>query len=424
MRRAFVSLYLVLVLSILAIGWGLDRLWEAYQQEPADIRAEQALLQVIQQTAHTSDPTALIRQLNEQTDAHLQLLPLSELSGQTLLDRLQQGETLRLADHRGRYFLYQQLQGQPYAIALETFAEEPRGRGLETLLAALFFVAIAAVVLIWVWPLGRDLGKLERGVQTLGSDYRHQRVSLPNRSTAFPLAQAFNRMADRILQLLQIQKEMTHAVSHELRTPLARMKFALEMIGDSEDLECIRQRLAGMRDDVAEIDQLVNQLLHYARFEQDRPPLEMKAGDIESLAEQIIQRLQEEHSSKSATIVCRENVFVCDWPLMERALLNLIQNALRYGRHQVLVALDKRDGDFVIEVEDDGPGVPDAERQRIFESFVRLRQTESQAAGFGLGLAIVARIAQWHNGHIAVTDSHLGGARFTLRWPADINSPA
>lgn len=70
-----------------------------------------------------------------------------------------------------------------------------------------------------------------------------------------------------------------------------------------------------------------------------------------------------------------------------------------------------------VQVDDDGPGVPEAERQRIFDSFVRLRQTESQGAGFGLGLAIVARIADWHNGRVSVGQSHLGGARLTLLWP-------
>src|SRR5690625_5708397 len=151
-----------------------------------------------------------------------------------------------------------------------------------------------------------------------------------------------------------------------------------------------------MKNDVAEMDQLVSQLLNYARFEQHRLALNCEAGDMPNLASDIVLRLTGHDPQRSAQqIYIQADVphpLVCDWPLMERALLNLVQNALHYSRSQVRIRLLSDAKSFYIEVEDDGPGIPADEQQRVFESFVRLRQSlETHATGFGLGLAKIGR---------------------------------
>jgi len=103
---------------------------------------------------------------------------------------------------------------------------------------------------------------------------------------------------------------------------------------------------------------------------------------------------------------------------MARALGNLIQNGLCYSKSSLFITVEQEGDDCCIHIDDDGPGVPSKDWEKIFEPFARLDTSRDRATGgYGLGLAIVSRILAWHNGQISVGDSPLGGARFTLRWP-------
>lgn len=103
---------------------------------------------------------------------------------------------------------------------------------------------------------------------------------------------------------------------------------------------------------------------------------------------------------------------------METVLQNLLQNAARFAQQKIHVELAATQDHYQLIVEDDGPGIADADKERIFDSFVRLQSEDvAQASGFGLGLAIVRRIVQWHGGDVSLKDSSLGGAKFVVRWP-------
>jgi len=391
--RAFFSLYLLIVLSIVTVGWGLDGLWETWNPE--------------------------------KPFSDVQVLQLQDFSGSTLLDRIASGEQVAFNDEQGKSYLYQKLDKLPLVLSIEH--TPPPSPWLEIFLGVIFYVALALAIFFWIWPLSRDLSKLERHTKSLGTQDPDQRVSLPPQSAAYSLAAAFNRMGDRILYLLNIQKEMTNAVSHELRTPLARMKFALAMAEDSSDLTQIKSRLSGIKEDVDEMDELVNQILHYANFDQSNPDLNWTQGDMLNLCQQIVRRLQANTSQTEKQVKVEFHArgqdskapFCCDWTLMERAVLNLIQNALRHCHSVVNITLDNSEGAYAITVDDDGSGIPEASRTAVFESFVRLRNVnEGQSSGFGLGLTIVRRIAQWHHGQVSASESPEGGARFTLSWTA------
>lgn len=106
-------------------------------------------------------------------------------------------------------------------------------------------------------------------------------------------------------------------------------------------------------------------------------------------------------------------------------LRNLLYNAIRYARGQVRVRFGRSSPDmWTLQVDDDGPGIPEADRQRVFESFVQLGERRSQKGGYGLGLAIVERVIEWHGGEVSVGDSDLGGASFAARWPQSFETRA
>jgi signal transduction histidine kinase len=118
--------------------------------------------------------------------------------------------------------------------------------------------------------------------------------------------------------------------------------------------------------------------------------------------------------------VCDEThgqVIVCEWTLMQTAIQNLIHNALGYAKSSISITTKILPDYFLIEIDDDGPGVPQDQQNYIFESFVRIYSEVTNRSGFGLGLALVKRIMEWHLGFVNCTRSPLGGAKFTLKWP-------
>ncbi len=427
MKRAFLSLYLLIVLATLGLGWALDQLWSAYQGNQPEQAPGATLTDALQLSSagqSLEQTRAVIHDLASRGQADVRLIPLADISGERIKQRLETGESLSFEDASGNLYHYRKLLDHPQVIVIGEVIPET-SRRFESLLAVLFYSALAAVVFFWLWPLTRDLSRLEQRAEELGRNPEAALVELRGHSAAQRLARAFNQMARRIRDLMRSQREMTHAVSHELRTPLARMKFALEMADASKDPEDLRSKLQSLKADVAEMDQLVNQLLHYARFEQ-QPDLHLTPGDMSGLLEDLWQRLSG-HLEQPPRLYLHTDTdpVVCDWPLMERALHNLLQNALRYAQERVDVTLATTDDQIIIQVEDDGPGIPEEERERIFDSFVRLRNApELHSAGFGLGLAIVHRVMQWHRGSVQVDTATTGGARFTLRWPSEAGKPA
>jgi signal transduction histidine kinase len=235
----------------------------------------------------------------------------------------------------------------------------------------------------------------------------------------YPFANVFNAMATRLDEILRSQKEMTLAVSHELRTPLARMKFALAITEEQRLPDGLQRQLSSINRDILEMESLINSFLAYAAFDQQSQQLSQREGHIQDLIQNIINRLSN-HQDGNIQIEVRDETYgqaiVCEWSLMQTAIQNLIHNALGYAKTSICVTIKITPTDFMIEVEDDGPGVPEDQRNRIFESFVRIYSELPNRSGFGLGLALVKRIMDWHLGVVTCSTSILGGAKFTLKW--------
>ena len=156
-----------------------------------------------------------------------------------------------------------------------------------------------------------------------------------------------------------------------------------------------------------------------ARLERDAPVLDVQSHALADWVRRAVDGVRA--SAASVTFQCEAPataVSACfDDRFMTRALGNVLRNAARHARAEVRVSAAVTLGACVIHVDDDGPGVPASEHERIFEPFVRL-DANRDGGGYGLGLAIARRILRWHDGDIAVHASPLGGARFSLRWPA------
>lgn len=290
-------------------------------------------------------------------------------------------------------------------------ARQVRDRPNPTFWITAFLALVALAVAVGAYPIARGLSRrLERlkdGVDRFGSDLG-ARVRVEGRDEVAALAASFNRSAQRIEELVAAHRLLLANCSHELRTPLARIAVAASLLGDGADPKT-RQSL---KQDVDELDQLIEQILLASRLEA-LPVLEQREPvDLLALAAEEAARYDLEASGVPVSVSG-------DRLLLRRLIRNLIENARRYGGDGPIDISVQRAGDrAVLEVADRGPGVPEAERQRIFEPFYRPAGSRENGRGSGLGLALVLDIAHRHGGNAVCLAADGGGSRFRVDLPA------
>lgn len=273
------------------------------------------------------------------------------------------------------------------------------------LLAALALMLVA--IAVGSYPLVRRItGRLERlqaRVEALGAGDLAARVNIEGRDEVATLARSFNHAAERIERLVGAQKDLLAHVSHELRTPLTRIRMALELLPGDARPE-LRARLA---HDIGELDALIGELLLASRLDAG-PPLRPEAVDLLALA-------AEEAAACGVEVSGRPVVVQGDARLLRRLIRNLLDNARRHapGGAVEVVVEPLSQGGARLTVADHGPGIPEPERDRIFEPFYRVPGT-AHSEGAGLGLALVRQIARHHGGDVRCSPHAGGGTVFEV----------
>ena len=283
-------------------------------------------------------------------------------------------------------------------------------------------------VMIGVFPVARRLTQrlegLQRGVQRWGEGDLSARLPEGGHDEVADLSRRFNAAAQRIehlmdsqAALLQSQKSLLANASHELRSPLARIRMAVELAGTGGS-PAAREEI---QRNIGELDLLVDEILLASRLDAREADL----GTVEQV--DLIGLVAEESARVGAGFELAEGADAVLVPgvvkLLRRAVRNLLENAVRHGQRtgrggEVTAALSLQGGQAVLHVDDRGPGVPPDQRERIFEPFYRMPGASERDGGVGLGLALVRSIAERHGGRVDCDNRAGGGARFTLRLPA------
>jgi signal transduction histidine kinase len=289
------------------------------------------------------------------------------------------------------------------------------------LLLLLFGLLLGIALSVW-WlarPLVRHIYHLAHVSREIGAGRLDVQADENAPAPLGKLAEDVNQMARQLGQLAQEQQAMTGAVAHELRTPIANLRFALDLTRDCDDVERLREQIAEMDVDIDALDDLVDELLTYARLRQSGVAVSQKAILLKPVLAQLLNKLEPLQPALQYQLDCEEGVQLDgnERDLL-RAVSNLLRNAQRYAHKHVQVSVALSTDWVTLAVEDDGPGIPPSERERVLLPFTRLDQSRNRTSGgFGLGLAIVQRIVQQHHGRIVVEDSALGGIRFCMRFP-------
>lgn len=289
-------------------------------------------------------------------------------------------------------------------------------------LALLGFIAIslALPVFIWMRPHWQDMLKLESAAQRFGEGHLTERIHFDSGSSFDRLGIAFNQMADNINALIASKKQLIDGIAHELRTPLVRLRYRLEM---SENLTGAESQ--ALNRDIGQLEALIEELLTYARLDRPQTELHLSSPDLPVWLQTHINDVQSVNPQRKLLTAITPGAYgALDMRLMERVLDNLMNNAMRYSETTLRIGLDLQGSQAILCVEDDGPGIEPAEREKVFEPFVRLDPSRDRATGgCGLGLAIVRSIAQAMGGSVRCEASELGGARFVFSWPIYHNLP-
>ncbi|AVO41262.1 HAMP domain-containing sensor histidine kinase [Simplicispira suum] len=273
---------------------------------------------------------------------------------------------------------------------------------------------VGIAVALGVFPIIRRLllrlEVLQRGVQRFGSGDLAARVPEQGHDEVADLSRQFNAAAARIEALVASHKSLLANASHELRSPLTRIRMGLALMDGEHPSPQFRREI---ERNISELDQLVEEILLASRLDAR----EADVGDIESV--DLVGLAAEECARVGADLEASgEDIEVTGVAkLLRRALRNLLENARRYSKGEVTVILQRSNGWAQVRVCDHGPGVPEAQRERIFEPFYRLPGASERAGGVGLGLALVRSIATRHQGSVHCEDHAGGGACFVLRLP-------
>jgi signal transduction histidine kinase len=272
--------------------------------------------------------------------------------------------------------------------------------------AAIILTSLAAALV--ARRVTRPLSKLAEAASQVARGGQAPRVPEQGPDDVRRAATAFNAMTDQVTRTLESQRQLLSAVGHDLRTPITALRINAEFVQDAETRERLEKNLQELQD-------LTEAVLSAARgvgWERRRKI------DLAALIESLCADMEERHEPVSwephapATLTCRPDE-------IRRAVRNLIENAIAYGS-KAAVCLEDTPEAYVIVVEDEGPGIAEADRARVFEPFVRLEASRNlETGGSGLGLTIVKAIAEGHGGEIALENRGEGGLRARLRLPRD-----
>ena len=372
--------------------------------------------------ASASSRQASLTRLQERFDFPVTLITKSDLPKEPR-ERIESGaDIVFYSAANDRWFAATPLPDGTNMVRFGPFPSFDRNeqKAATTTLALVLLPAALAIALL-LRPVARQLRQVENAAKAIAGGDLSARVDERRIGSAKPLAQAFNNMAGRTEALVRTQRELLQTVSHELRTPLSRMHFAIDLIESARDDTERKQRLDSLDGAVGDIDELVDELLRYVRMETAAPLLNKEQVAVQDALEVSLAKYKLLHPTidfhVSNQIDQDEKTVFVDRLGFQRVLGNLLSNACRYARSKVAIGAQSAAGNITIDVDDDGRGIPESERQRVFEPFVRLHDRAGENnRGVGLGLALVKRIVTQHGGSVELLTSPLGGCRVRTVW--------
>lgn len=444
MRTLTFSLLTMVLIATLGLSWLFDNFYQQYQQQylqekpqgqqkhraTDEVSVLEGLGQSIAQALDDLDnKQQFINRWSTRDDRHLALLELANFPlPEPLMQDLMAGQPLVLetADTLAIHY-YLPHSKQVLMLTSPRVNDENKNSLLAMFLTSLFYIVMIALMFLWLYPLLKRLVNLRQVAKAFGEGELEQRIDVGSVSYIRDLEIEFNHMAQRIEGLVSDVKLLSNAVSHDLRTPLARIRFGIDTLQEEDDpklRQCFQDKIS---DNVDEMSRLVETLLNYARLDQAMINIDKKRVNFSQLLTRSIAHKEDSAINMSVNMPTAPVYMIGDSNYLMILVANLLQNAQQYCQSKINVSLLEK-GDYItLTVEDDGPGISVELRDKIVQPFIRgenivrgknlsVSAKKIPVKGYGMGLAIVQRIVDWHHGKLEISSSaELTGAQFTIR---------
>lgn len=313
--------------------------------------------------------------------------------------------------------------------SLLSFLLLPKGMTISgsaaTRFGLLAVTVLVAAVVAWLIArtFGRPIGELQLAVRELASGHADARVPdaiASRRDELGILAADFNKMADRLQQLMSGREQLMQEMSHELRSPLARLQAALALAGQRQSLTASERELVDQ--EIRRMDQAIGEMLRFSHVDTGGT-LTRRLVRVGKMLQELVNTEEVEAHSQSCRLQLRTErglALVGDPELLRSGFENILRNAIRHAPAGTAVDIDARrtDDEIRVEISDRGPGVADEHLQQIFEPFFRSPDTAGHSSGSGLGLAIARRVFEAHDGRIRAEPRTGGGLTVVVRLQA------
>ena len=438
LRTLTLSLLLTIVVASVGSGLLLDKLYsELYSNEPSSKGLTQTQLDVI-----GAQLSATIRKLenkekfvklwqDENSSLSLEIITRDDIRiPEELLQELENTGHITLSSSANLSYYSFLKEDDSYLVIRSPLAgSNNQPNWLPILFTVIFYALLMLIVFTWLFPLIRRLQTMQLSAKKLGEGDLSARITPSVVSHIKDIELEFNRMAQRIEELVSDISLLSSAISHEMRAPLAKLQFGLDALREEDNEETRRIYQDRLDKVIADMTNLIDTLLRYARLDKNIAQLPKDEVDLLELCTSLSASVKQINSVSNdsaivpvdITINAKNPFYIVKGDVFYLNLLleNLLANAVKYGRGKTLISLDRYENKILLTIEDNGSGIEEDFKQNIFKPFIRGAESKN---GYGLGMALVKRIADLHNVEIEITQSEtLGGAKFILVF-AHLNS--
>ncbi|PAJ75581.1 two-component sensor histidine kinase [Pseudoalteromonas sp. NBT06-2] len=425
MKKLYISLLLSAFISLFALGWLIDTFSQSSSNSEDDFSWQKAMMKgFTAQIAHIEEKDRVDKstQLGIHFNQDLTYRKNIELAlPPSLLSKLYLPGGLVLEDDLGFYLLKSSPEFIDAHLELRLTKQVTVSKKLDLLLTLSFYVGVCLLMWVWLSPLTKRLSILNDASQKFASGNLSARIKISKFTYIYDVEAAFNRMAAQIQKLIEENKLLASSMSHDIRTPVACLRFGLDAALDTQDNAKKDRYLERMETDLDQMECMLNSYLEFATLEKNSYQISVTPVDLKPYLNNLIQQIKPKLDNKGliAYVECDAIELNADLHWLARAIINLLSNACDFAQSKIQINATTDITRLILSIEDDGPGIAPENWQSVFTPFFK-EQTHRDRSNksYGLGLAITAKVADWHFGTIKVDQSpNLLGARFTIKIP-------
>lgn len=422
MKKFYISLLSSALLSIVVLGWLIDAFSQQTQMSQDEFSVQSKMIMGFsKQLANipTSERGRYVKQLANEFNLLIDYKLNESLAlPPSLLLQMHTAGGLILEDQQGFYMLYSSQILSPFHISMRLVKREDTEQRNDIFLTLLFYAGLCVFMGFIITPLAKRLTVLNEAAKKFASGNVQARIKVSHFTYIKDVELTFNRMASQIEKLVAENKLMASSLSHDIRTPIACLRFGLDAAIDSHDEQQIKKYLSRMESDLDHMESMLKSYLAFATLEQNANKLTYSSTNIKHYLSDILIQLTPKFESQMLNVQLNSSsdIINADLHWLARAITNLLNNACDFAELHIYLSAKVYEHQLVITVEDDGPGIAKENFNNVFSPFFKEEEHRNRAdKSYGLGLAIVEKVADWHHGSVKVSKSNqLGGACFTL----------